>query len=272
MENIEITFLGSGSAFTLAEENYQSNILISKKVQNLTKHFLYDAGSTIAESLNAQKLIPQDLDTIYISHLHDDHAGGIEYIAFKTYFETYNFGKPEFGSMRPRLIGHETVLLNGWDNCWKGGLESLRHKTNSLEDYFQCKYLKDNENFDFYGTEIQSIRTVHIEDDKRVVPSYGLVIKGNKKVFISGDTQFTPNLLDKIYNSVDLIFHDCEFADYKGSVHSQFHQLSGLNNRVKSKMYLYHYALNGKTFNELEKQVIDNGFAGLVKRGQKFII
>jgi hypothetical protein len=37
-------------------------------------------------------------------------------------------------------------------------------------------------------------------------------------------------------------------------------------------MWLYHYKLNGKTFEELEEQAIKNGFAGLVKRGQEFII
>ena len=46
---MKIKFLGSGSAFTLAEENYQSNILISINIDKEIKYFLYDAGSIIAE-------------------------------------------------------------------------------------------------------------------------------------------------------------------------------------------------------------------------------
>ena len=85
---MKIKFLGSGSAFELAENNYQSNILISTEVENyelipesltegntkledkrMIKHLLYDAGSTIAEALNSAGMKPQDLDSIYISHL-----------------------------------------------------------------------------------------------------------------------------------------------------------------------------------------------------------
>ena len=267
--SLEINFLGSGSAFTLAEENYQSNILISKD----NKHLLYDAGSTIAEALNSAGLVPQDLDTIYISHLHDDHAGGVEYIGFKTYFEVFKFNETEFGSMKPRLIGHHSILREGWDNCWKGGLQSIQGQTNTLESYFNTTYMSDDDTFNFYGTEIWSVPTSHVKDNIRDVPSFGILCReGDKKVFISGDTMFTPEILLPEYRRSDIIFHDCEFSEYSNSVHAQFHQLCTLENNIKEKMWLYHYSLNGKTYEELESEVLENGFAGLVKRGQKFKI
>jgi ribonuclease BN (tRNA processing enzyme) len=74
------------------------------------------------------------------------------------------------------------------------------------------------------------------------------------------------------FEQADMIFHDCEFAEYPNSVHAQFHQLCTLSNEIKSKMYLYHYSLNDKTFEELESEVLENGFAGLVKRRQEFIL
>jgi len=289
---MQIKFLGSGSAFTLAEENYQSNILITKSVEDIKtsiasmgaanamyegvksdKHLLYDAGSTLAESLNAQGLVPQDLDSIYISHLHDDHAGGIEYIAFKTYFEVFKFGKTEFGSMKPKLYGHNSILLEGWESCWKAGLQSIQGEVNSLDSYFDCTYLKDNDSFDFYGTEIQPIQTVHVVDNRRIVPSYGLMINGDeKKAFISGDSQYAPNQMLTYFGQADIIFHDSEFAEYPNSVHAQFHQLCTLPLDIKRKMWLYHYSLSGKTYEELETETLDAGFAGLVKRGQEFNI
>jgi len=290
---MKIKFLGSGSAFVLAEENYQSNILISKDVENYeirpesqfggntiledkreTKHLLYDAGSTIAEALNAYDLKPQDLDSIYISHLHDDHAGGVEYIAFKTYFEVFNFGKTQFGSMKPKLIGHTDILREGWDTCWKGGLQSIQGQTNSLETYFDTNYMANNGTFDFYGAEMLPIQTVHVVDDRRMVPSYGLMfIENNTKVFITGDTQFAPNQMLTYYNQSDIIFQDCEFAKYPNSVHAQFHQLCDLDSDIKKKMWLYHYKLQPmQPWEEVEQDVIAMGFAGLVKRGQEFNI
>lgn len=287
---MRIKFLGSGSAFTLAEENYQSNILISQQVEPMTgnpvgpsddallskhnkhyKHLLYDAGETCSEALNHFGMVPQDLDSIYISHLHGDHSGGIESIAFKTYFQVHQYGKNKFGSMKPNLIGHHSILRDGWDTSWKGGLQSIQGETNSLESYFTTTYLQDNDTFDFYGNTMKPIQTVHVVDNRRIVPSYGMMFDADgKTVFISGDSQFAPNQMLTYFQQSDVIFHDCEFADYPNSVHAQFHQLSGLHEIIKSKMWLYHYSLGQKTYEELEKEVLDAGFAGLVKRGQEF--
>lgn len=264
---MRIKFLGSGSAFVLAEENYQSNILISKD----DKHLLYDAGETVSEALNHYGMIPQDLDSIFISHLHGDHSGGIESIAFKTYFQVFNFGKTEFGSMRPKLFGHHSILRDGWDTSWKGGLQSIQGETNTLESYFKTFYMKDNDHFSFQGTEMRPIQTVHVVDNRRIVPSYGLMFnEDDTTVFITGDTQFAPNQMLTYYAQADLIFQDCEFAEYPNSVHAQFHQLQNLDKGTKAKMWLYHYSLGQKTYEELEQEALDAGFAGLVKKGQEF--
>ena len=273
---MKITFLGSGSAFSLAEENYQSNILISAGDKNL----LYDCGTSIPEALNAKGMKPQDLDAIYISHLHADHAGGIEYVAFKTFFEVFAFGKTEFGSMKPSLYGHSTILSEGWDNTWKGGLQSIQGQTNSLETYFDTHYMESNTDFNFHSIRVQPIQTIHVVDNRMINPSYGITVQERKdthegtiygeRVFISGDSQFAPNSMLTYFKQADVIFHDCEFAVYDNSVHAQFHELKTLSEDTKKKMWLYHYSLNGKTFEELEADVLDAGFAGLVKRGQEF--
>lgn len=266
-DEITIKFLGSGSAFVLGNENYQSNIIISKNVKNGKKYLLYDAGTSIADSLDNANIRPVDLDTIYISHLHADHIGGIEYIAFKTYFEQYPFGENKIN-----LKANKNVLTKAWDNSWKGGLESIQGSRNTLESYFNTRYMNDNEKFDFYGTEIKPIETKHVIDDISDVPSYGLKFThNNKNVYISGDSQFD---IDKIsiFNECDIIFHDCEFAEYPNSVHAQFHQLKTLPLEIKAKMYLYHYMLKGIEYNDLNNEAKQNGFAGLVKRSQEFKI
>ena len=94
---MKIKFLGSGSAFVEASENFQSNILITKEVYNRTKniykegepettgpcpvktksstkYMLIDAGTTIGEALKLQGITVDKLDTIFITHLHSDHT------------------------------------------------------------------------------------------------------------------------------------------------------------------------------------------------------
>jgi len=302
-EKIRIKFLGSGSAFTLASENFQSNVLISKELHPLSnvpcteeefeevmkpsespyyKHLLYDCGTTIPEALNEANLKPQDLAAIYISHLHADHAGGIEYIGFKTYFEVFNFGKTEFGTMRPKLYGHKSILYNGWDGTWKGGLQSIQGQVNSLESYFDTHYMESNDDFDFYGVSIKPVQTVHVVDDRMINPSYGIMIQNRDadrsgtiygpKVFLTGDSQFAPNQMLTYFKQADMIFHDCEFAEYPNSVHAQFHQLKTLDEETKAKMWLYHYSLGNQTFEEVQEVVLFAGFAGLVKKGQEFYV
>ena len=75
----EILFLGSGSAFVRSNENYQSNILINKKI-------LFDCGTTINESLNNSNVKLTDIEDIIISHVHADHSHGLEYIGYSNYF------------------------------------------------------------------------------------------------------------------------------------------------------------------------------------------
>ena len=277
-----IKFLGSGSAFVLAEENYQSNILFEKTIEEeqfnasehntvstgfktVTKRLLMDAGTSIAESLNANNLQPTDIDAIFISHLHGDHVHGLEYIGFKTYFI------PEFGSNRPTLTANPRILEKVWDEVLKGTMGNLNGSKATLSTYFDLSLVKPREVFTFVNTEYQLVQVPHVIDDTEEVPAYGLSFKEDDiNFFITGDTQFDFWRMIGHYEKADVIFHDCEMITYPNSVHAQFSQLKELPEQYKAKMWLYHYMLYGKTFEELEQEVIDAGFAGLVKRGQVF--
>jgi ribonuclease BN (tRNA processing enzyme) len=77
---MELVALGTGSAFTL--KNFQSNYLLKGE-----KNLLIDCGGDIRFSLKEQNMSYKDIDAVYISHLHADHQGGLEYLAFCSYFD-----------------------------------------------------------------------------------------------------------------------------------------------------------------------------------------
>lgn len=293
-KNLIITFLGSGSAFCTADENFQSNILVTTEIvdmienssdtnlmnkRKIKKHFLFDAGTTIADALHSVRVNIDDIDTIFISHQHADHIGGLENIAFKRYF-----GKFPFGQNKPHIVRNKHILQDTWNDSLKGGLQSIQGEVNSLESYFECTYLDHNSSFEFHGIKIEPVQTLHSIDNRRVVPSYGVIINGNKRILITGDTQFAPNQMRTFYEQVDVIFQDCEFKEYPKSIHAQFHELSTLPDEVRARMWLYHYTLKVgekeaqdgymeniyESFEDREKMVLEAGFAGLVKRGQVF--
>lgn len=259
-KDITIKFLGSGSAFTLSEENYQSNIAI---IVN-DKIMLFDFGTTILEALKYSNIELKDINTLYGSHCHADHIGGGEALGFNSYF---NPNIPKY-----RLVGNSEVLEMLWDHSLSGGMRSLQNTRTTLETYFDTEYIDNNGHFFFEKLRFNLLQTYHVQDDRRIVPSYGLTFDCNGvKVLITGDTQYNGQLLS-FYQDCDMIFHDVEFSDYQGSVHAQYRELKTLPTLIKRKMYLYHYSLNGKSFEELEAEVLTDGFGGLVARGQEFII
>jgi ribonuclease BN (tRNA processing enzyme) len=262
---MKITFLGSGSAFVLAKENYQSNIMIETEDHTL----LFDAGTTIPEALNDLGYTVNSFDSIFVSHNHADHVGGLEYIGFKKYFSTFPFGED-----RPQIIAHNSVMDELWDNSLRGGMRTLQGKSASLDTYFNPVYLQDSGSFmlDSY-IKYEIIQTIHVIDDRRFMPSYGLMLTNVRdtelgKIFITGDTQLAPNQMMSFYEQAHVIFHDCELAEYPNSVHAQYHELKKLPDTIKAKMWLYHYILNDD-YPELPDAVAD-GFLGFVKRGDSF--
>ena len=72
-----LTFAGAGSAFTTDADNFQSNMVIETAEGRL----LIDCGGDARHSTKALGLKPRDIDAVYISHLHADHIGGLEWLA-----------------------------------------------------------------------------------------------------------------------------------------------------------------------------------------------
>jgi len=250
---VKITFLGSGSAFCL--KNFQSNILIEIDGKKL----LFDCGSDIRWSLSEQKLSILDVDAIYISHLHSDHIGGLEYAAFFNYFN---------GKRRTRLIGHTEIIKNLWNKCLSGGLESLQTIDADLNTYFDVEKIQLKNYFTFQNVNFYLVQTIHIVADYSIVKSFGLIFnhyENQKKVFITSDTQFAPSQMKDFIRQSDIVFHDCEVG-FESGVHAHYDDLKTLHSDLKSKIWLYHY--NDSVLPDAKS----DGFLGFVEKGQTFEI
>ena len=268
---MRIKFLGSGSAFALPKENFHSNILITKDEisddgNETPRNLLIDAGSHIAEALDHYGLNPLNINAIFLTHNHGDHNGGLEYIGYKTFFTE------PIGKNKPVLFSDVRVMEVLWENVLKGNMGSLQGagKVN-LSTYFNVKTVTPKQSFQFVDTVFTPVRMAHVIDKYDEVPAFGLKWEEDGvKFFFSGDCQFDFWRLMPFWEYADIVFQECEFLEYDNSVHCQFRHLKEIPEKYKSKMWLYHYSLNGITLDELESKVKDAGFAGLVKRGQEF--
>ena len=257
---MKFTFLGSGSAFVLGNENYHSNILIEIGDDNL----LFDAGTTIADALYyyGRKDV-FDIKNIFLTHNHADHNGGLEYIGFKRYFGTFPFGLD-----KPKLFSSRIILDELWNECLKGGMKYVGAEP-FLDTYFDVKPFTrygDIENFMVGDAIFMPVPTDHC----KCMPSYGLVVTHNFiSVLITGDSKIFDAIDEEMYEDADIIFHDCEVKDYPNSVHAQYHELNALPPEIKAKMYLYHYTTDNGAI-DLPDAVAD-GFRGFVERGKNFV-
>jgi len=235
---MKIRFVGCGSAFN--KQDGQSNALIALGERNL----LIDCGSYFWQFAEEAGIQPSNIHHLYVSHLHADHVGGIEELAFMTYFNP--------NLKKPYLIGNFHVIHDLWEESLRGGLESVQAKQMGLDDYFEVERIPDNGecSLPWMNLWIKPVQTVHVVNDCTIKFSYGLLLQEVKSkvdgkrgplIFFTSDTQFCPNQIKDFYNKADLIFQDCETAPYKSGVHAHYDDLSTLEPEIKKKMFLYHY-------------------------------
>lgn len=253
---MKLTFLGSGSAF--AADNYHSNLLLEGE-----KNLLIDCGSDVRFSLRDVGKSYKEIDAVYISHLHFDHIGGLEWLGFLKKF--HHLRKDDLVS-RPLLFGHKKLLEDLWDKCLSGGMKCIENVNASLDTYFEPGPLSYPGSFDYDNVHFELVKTDHVIDNKTVLDSYGLFfeIKGTK-IFFTTDAKLTYQRFLPFYEASDLIFHDCETKPCKSGVHAAYEDLDALPMHLKSKMWLYGYDL------KYMPDAVSDGFLGFVKRGQTFV-
>jgi ribonuclease BN (tRNA processing enzyme) len=251
---IKLLFLGSGSAFTVGANNYQSNLLL---INEQDKKLLIDCGSDLRFSLYDAGFSHLDITDIYISHLHSDHAGGLEYIGFCTKFDSR--------CQQPNLYISKDLASDLWHKTLSGGMSSVSGDVTDLSSFFQVKAIPKNHSFVWSGINFDLIKVIHVDNGYYIMPSYGLffTIEG-QKIFLTTDIQYCWESHQAYYEQADLIYQDCEISPYPTTVHARYEQLIELPEHIKRKMWLYGY----QPGNLPDPQ--KDGFLGFVKCGQTF--
>ena len=258
---MKLTFLGSGSFFA-GNGNYHSNLLLET---DSGANLLIDCGSDIKHSLIARGKKPQDIHGIYVSHPHDDHAGGLEFMGFVSYFTP--------GMEKPHLFCHESMLDQLWYGRLALAMTTMPEKDMKFSDYFRLNRIKHH--FEFGNVRFRLVPGIHIVNHKSGhMYSYGLFMKLNTvKVYFTSDIAYPDMKFEsshwdmeshwRNFVEADVIFHDCETIN-ASKVHAHYNFLDTLPPSIKSKMWLYH------TQSSAQPDAKADGFMGIVQGGQEF--
>lgn len=251
---MKLLFLGTGSAFTVGADTFQSNMLL---ISETGEKLLIDCGSDIRWSLHEQGLSFKQITDVYISHLHADHVGGLEYLGFSTRYD------PQCPP--PNLFLSKDLVDDLWERTLSGGMRMLEGDLATLESFFEVKSVGQSREFEWQGVRFELVRTLHVNSGYSTMPSYGLFFEINhQRIFITTDCQLRLDYLSEFYERADIIFQDCETAKHPTPVHAHFHQLKELPAELKRKMWLYGY--NPGPMPDPRREF----FRGFVQKGQVF--
>ncbi len=255
----DIKFLGVGTA-NASRKFYNSNLLITSESG---KKMLLDCGRDVNHALTEQGEDLSEIDAVFVSHLHSDHAGGIENLAQVTFFTP--------GIPKPKLFCVEGLMQRLWEETVKGGCSTTQVEQAHLTTYFDCRTQQVNEPFIWEGIEFQPVQMVHVVNGYEFMPNYGLMfheVGSDFNVFWTSDYQFAPHQIIDFYKKSTLIISDCEtYPGFMSRVHAHYDDLKTLDDDIRKKMLLTHYTPQFDQFD-----AVKDGFLGFANKGTKCVV
>ena len=265
MNKMNVRFAGVGGAF--ASRSLWNNLPLLE-LENHDRKFriAIDYGSDARHALAGIGLSADDVDLVYVSHLHADHIGGLEQLGQIRYFRKEP--KP------PYLVVPEHLVRPLWESL-KGGMRATDQGPTTLDDYFIVRPIKEDCNFrpvseieDLFDIQFRIREVPHVcwVNDAHNGTSNALLVETSVgSVLFTTDCRFCPSYIDDLYELADLIVHDGTLLDPPG-VHTGINELATLPDRIKSKIVVSHH--NGAV--DLEETVKKAGLKGIAHVGDVF--
>ncbi len=240
MPKTNILFLGTGNALMNEDGNFHSNLILQCGSDTL----FIDCGSDFPHAIARAGFKSNKVEHLYISHVHADHAGGLEWLAFMDYFvdnkRTKLYIPNALRSDLSVMLKPSTVAsIADVDFDGLGALFDLQMVDDAKKDWFELGNIR-----------FTPVKTIHVSSYAKLY-SYALRIitkdaVAERKIFFSSDTQFDPKQLHQHYEWADLILHDCSTSPHPYNAHVHFDQLCTLPLQIREKMILYHYGPGDK--------------------------
>ncbi len=178
-----------------------------------------------------------NIDDLVVTHVHGDHAAGLELIAWYKMFTQHPRimdieGNPSNRELRPRLYGTRDVLCD----LERSMEPSLSNRTGLyFNDFFSPEIVEPGSPVNIGEVVIEVMPNHHN------VPGFALRVGyRGRKLSYSGDTRFDAGLVGFL-SEADVMIHDC---DGNSAVHTSPEQLKAWldSSDYKGRLYVCHLA------------------------------
>jgi ribonuclease BN (tRNA processing enzyme) len=216
MSRHKVAFLGTGDAFS-PQGRHQAGYL----VRNEETCFLLDCGATTLTALKRSAMPASEIDTVFISHLHGDHFGGLPFL-----FLEYTYSEPR---NRPLRIagppGTEQRVYQLFKTMYSDvGSRPLPFEVQFIE-------LLPQKQVQVGPLNVHPFRVPHQENEI----SLGMSVQtGGRKILYSGDTGWTETLVEHS-RDVDLFICECCYFETRMDSHLDYPRLAENRGRFGSK-------------------------------------
>ncbi len=211
-----MTFLGSGDAFSTGGRLHTCML-----VEADAARFLIDCGGTTLTAMQQRGVDANAIGTILLSHLHGDHFGGLPYVLLDGQFDRHRTGALVIAGppgTREHLAAMMQALYPGsWERPWRFPIEIVE--------------LSPREPWRFGPVTV----TPYPVDHEAALSCFALrVASGGKTIAYSGDTQWTPALVE-VARATDLFVCECNSYERKIPGHLDLPTLAAHRREIETK-------------------------------------
>ena len=240
---IKVTILGSGTP-RVNIDRFSQSILIEHK----NDKFLFDAGRGALLRLNQSRILPNEIENIFFTHLHSDHILGFSDILMTGW--VYHRQKPLNIFGPPGTINFVDSTIKSFEEDIK--VRSLPPESLNVENLkSNIEIIYDDFIYKKNGLTIETFAVKH----EPFTYAFGFKIFNSKYcMVISGDTTYSEQVIEKTKNC-DLLIHEIAHASEhtlekypkaKGviSYHTDASQVSKIINTVKPRLTILNHVLS----------------------------
>jgi ribonuclease BN (tRNA processing enzyme) len=203
---VQVQFLGSGDAFG-SGGRLQSCILVSHPAGR----FLIDCGASAMISLRRFGIDPNTIDSIFLTHLHGDHFGGLPFFILDAQLVSRR-GAPLLVAGPPGLARR-----------LPGAMEAFFPGSSGVKRKFELaiREMEPRVPLSTGAVRVTPFIGLHPSGDN----AYSLRVEvGGKVIACSGDTEWTDALADAA-RGADLLIAEAYFYDKKVPYHLDYRTL-----------------------------------------------